>query len=126
MCQWSQTHFPGFLQEDKTRVHMLPAGSKSKEPESTSNLFILIIFLSSLDFYSTPQFELLIFQCLGLAGRFSVSISGVKLMVTLKCLRAPRRARGSLEEGVGRRRPCSAENEEGQPRQDAALPAAFQ
>lgn len=126
MRQWSQIHFPAFLQEEKTRVPMLSAGSKSKELERASNLFILIIFLYSLDFYSTPQFELLIFQCLGLAGRFSASISEVKRMVTPKCLRAPRRARGSLEEGAGRRRPCSGENEKGQPRHDAALPAASQ
>ena len=105
---------------------MLSAGSKSKEPERASKLFVLIIFLSSLDFYSTPQFELLIFQCLGLAGRFSASISGVKRMVTPKCLRAPRRARGSLEEGAGQHRPCSGENEEGQPCHNAALPSAFQ
>lgn len=127
MCQWSQIHFPAFLPEEKTRVHVLPAGSESKEPESASNLFILIMFLSRLDSYSTPQFERLIFQCLGLAGRFSVSISGAKRVVTPpQCLRAPRGARGSLEEGVGRCRPCSGENEERQPRHAAALPAAFQ
>lgn len=126
MCQWSQIHFPAFLREEKTRVHMLSAGSKRKEPERASNLFILIIFLSSFDFYSTPQFELFIFQCLGLAGRFSVSISGVKRMVTPKCLRAPGEARGSLEEGAGWHHPCSGENEEGQQCHNAALPAAFQ
>lgn len=125
MCQWSQIHFPAFLLEEKTRVHMLSVCSKSKKPEKASNLFILIIFLSSLDIYSTPQFELLIFQCLGLAGRFSVSISGVKRMVTPT--RAPRRARGGLEEGAGRCCPYSGENEEGQMQlHNTALPAAFQ
>lgn len=104
---------------------MLSACSKSKKPEKASNLFIFIIFLSSLDIYSTPQFELPIFQCLGLAGRFSVSISGVKRMVTPT--RAPRRARGSLEEGAGRCCPYSGENEEGQMQlHNTALPAAFQ
>lgn len=105
---------------------MLSASSKNKEPERTSSLFILITFFYSFGFYNTPQFELLIFQCLGLAGRFSVSISGVKRMVTPRYLRAPRRARGGLEEGAGRCCPCSRENEEGQPHHDAALPAAFQ
>jgi len=98
------------------RAHMFSASSKCEEPERASNLFMLITFLSSLDFYTTPQFELLIFQCLGLTGRFSISISGVKQLVTPR--RAPRRARGSLEEGAGRRYPCRRENEEGQPRYD--------
>lgn len=47
-------------------------------------------------------------------------------MLTPKHLRVPRRARGSLKEGVGQCGPCSRENEEGQPHHDAALPAAFQ
>lgn len=49
-----EIHFPAFLQKERRRVHMFSAGSKSKKPERASNLFILILFLSSLDFYSTP------------------------------------------------------------------------
>lgn len=69
MCQWIQTHFPAFLWEEKTRVHVLSAGSKRKALERCF-LFAFILFLSSLNFYSTPKFELLIFQRSGLAGRF--------------------------------------------------------
>lgn len=87
-----------FLGKNRQGIHVLSVGSKSQEPERASSLVIFIVF-PGLGFHSTPQFEL-IFQCLGLAGRFSVSISGVRRMFTPKCPGVPRRARGSLEEGV--------------------------
>lgn len=68
--------FPIFFWEEKTRHPC--AFCRLKKPGARESIQSGHIYpLSSLDFHSTPQFEL-IFQCLGLAGRFSVSIRGVK------------------------------------------------